>query len=74
MPSERLLTPQQRTFKLAMSALTPISSALPPEADEKLGSEKRLKLTQSGPLLSPIGVTAFDPDEMYLVLAAFHGI
>jgi len=31
-------------------------------------------MTQSGPLLSPIGVTAFDPDEMYLVLAAFHGI
>ena len=49
-------------------------SALPPKADIFEGDEKSLLLTQSGPLLSPIGVTAFDPDEMYLVLAAFHGI
>ncbi len=32
---------------MAMSALSPISSASPPGADEKLGSEKRLNVTQS---------------------------
>ncbi len=34
MPSERLLTPQEQTFKMAMSALTPISSAFGGKADE----------------------------------------
>ena len=49
-------------------------SAYPPKADIFEVIEKSPLMTLSGPLLSPIGVTAFDPDEMYLVLAAFHGI
>jgi hypothetical protein len=49
-------------------------SALPLKADIFGRGGKGLLLTLSGPLLSPIGVTAFDPNEMYLVLAAFHGI
>jgi hypothetical protein len=50
-----------------MSAVTLI-------ADEYICIVKGPLMTQSGLLLSPIGVTAFDPDEMYRVVAAFHGI
>jgi len=49
-------------------------SAYRSEADAGSVTAESLLVTQSGPLLSPIGVTDFDPDEMYLVLAAFHGI
>ena len=51
MPSERLLTPQERTFKIAMSALTLISPALLIGADLFGGCCKQPVLTQRG--LSP---------------------
>ena len=44
---ELLLYPQQRTFKKAMSAFSPISSASPPGADVLEACEKRLNVTQA---------------------------
>ena len=46
----RPLYPQQRTFKMAMSALSPISSALPPIADVLEACARLPLLTQSGPI------------------------
>ena len=48
MPQIRLLTPQERTFKIAMSALTPITSALPPGADVLEACARLPGLTLSG--------------------------
>ena len=42
------LLPQQRTFNMAMSALAPITSALPPTADVLRQVAKRPLLTQNG--------------------------
>ncbi len=47
MPPERLLSPQERTFKNAMSALYPISSALPPGADVLKACARFPVLTQA---------------------------
>ena len=48
MPLERLLYTQEQTFKLAMSAFSPISSASPPGADVLETCEKRLNVTLTG--------------------------
>jgi hypothetical protein len=48
MPPERLLSPQEQTFKIAMSAYPPISSALPLEADLPGGVVKGLNVTHNG--------------------------
>jgi hypothetical protein len=41
MPPERLLSPQEQTFKMALSAYPPITSALPSKADIPSPSELR---------------------------------
>ncbi len=48
MPPIRLLTPQQQTFKMTMSALSLISSALPPTADVFEACARLPVLTLSG--------------------------
>ena len=45
MPPERLLSPQEQTFKMAMSALSPNSFALHPEADVPGGVSEGLSVT-----------------------------